>query len=286
MNIWLHPQLAKHRRGRFLATALDASAVSEGGSDGDLARLPDEGLMLMMGKDFQLLDVAAGDELLAWCRQAGHSLLLLPPYLAGELHPGLDWRIGLRDAAAEPTGVAVVDAVRGELSFDLHGRDGGFSTEAGHQWPDFSWNTRFWKQHSGSGVFAATCLPLWSISLLGEGAAVVDWLAGMHRLAGTPVAGLEPVAGSEVAEALQALDYGVMVCVFAWQESDSQRLKERLMEQPLPILDFGPERLIELAEKLRSGGFLGPAGLSGRGETALRESPYWGYAQSLREEVS
>ena len=282
MIIWLHPRLADHRRGRFLATELNASTGCEGGQDG----LPSEGMMLMIGKDFQLQDEATRDALIAWCGQPGRSLLLLPPYQTGELHPGLDWRIGLRDAAPDATGVAVVDAVRGELSFELHGRDGGFSSDAGQQWPDFSLNTRFWKQHTASGVFAASCLPLWSISLLGMGGAVTDWLAGIHQLAGALAADSAPAATATAVGALQPQDYSVMVCVFGCQEPDPQRLISRMAAQPLPIVALESELLAEVAAGLRSAGMLAAGGLSERGEAALRASPYWGYAQSLREEVS
>jgi hypothetical protein len=282
MIIWLHPRLADHRRGRFLATELHASVAR----DGDLGELPGEGMMLMIGKDFQLQDEAGRNRLLAWCGQPGRSLVLLPPYQVGELQPGLDWRVGLRDAAPEATGVAVVDAVRGEASFELHGRDGGFSSEAGQQWPDFGINTRFWKQHTGSGVFAATCLPLWSISLLGKGAAVSDWLLGIHRLAGAPTVDADDALNATAAEALQATDYAVMVCIFGWREPDPQRLMKRVAAQPLPVVELEPGRLAKATEGLRAAGMLAATGLSERGEAALRASPYWGYAQSLREEVS
>ncbi|WP_295384012.1 hypothetical protein [uncultured Thiodictyon sp.] len=278
MKVFLDAKLAGHRRGRFLAAALQAQGLGD--------TLPEAGVLLMIGKDLQAAGAADRDALTAWCSGPGRTLLLLPPYSEGPVLASLDWTIGFRDAAAPAEGPHVAYLLAQETTYLLHGRDGDCDREAGHRWPDYSVNTRFSKAHSGSGVLAATCLPLWSITLLNEAAALNHWLRGLHRHAGLAVEhrGIDAIVAGSVPLAPEAL--GVMVCLCGWQTGDPDVIFNALEAQPVPMFQLDRERVAELLPQLRAGGYLDEQGLSAAGVAALRASPYWGFAVRLREELA
>ena len=278
MMVFLDSRLAGHRRGRFLAAALHAQGFGD--------TLPEGGVLLMIGRDLQASGDADRDALTAWCAAPGRTLLLLPPYDEGPVLASLDWTIGFRDAVAQPEGRRVPDLLAQETTYLLHGRDGDCDREAGHQWSDYSVNTRFSKAHSGSGVLAATCLPLWSITLLNEVAALDHWLRALHRHAGLAVEhrGAAAVVAGPAPLMPEAL--GVMVCLCGWQTGDPDVIFSALKAQPVPMFQLNRERVAELLPKLRAGGYLDEQGLSAAGVAALRASPYWGFAVRLREELS
>lgn len=278
MKVFLDAKLAEHRRGRFLAAALQAQGLGD--------TLPEAGVLLMLGKDFQASGDVDRDVLTSWCAGPGRTLLLLPPYHEGSVLASLDWTIGFRDAVAQPEGRRVPDLLAQETTYLLHGRDGDCDPQGGHQWLDYSVNTRFSKAHSGSGVLAVTCLPLWSITLLNEVAALDHWLRALHRHAGLAAEhrGAVAVVAGPAPLAPEAL--GVMVCLCGWQTGDPDVIFSALAAQPVPMFQLNRERVAELLPELQAGGYLDEQGLSAAGVAALRASPYWGFAVRLREELS
>lgn len=276
MIIMLHPKLSEHRRGRFFALQVDAVPMGE--------MLPDSGLLLMVGKDFQALDDSDRESYWQWCRSPGRTLLLLPSYTPGRLGEHCDWRLNYRSERPEPNGAVIADRLHDEVDYQLTGRDGEFDRAAGHQWPDFTVNTRYVKTYSASGVFAATCLPLWSIALMDESTALRDWLAELHRHAGEPNAGRGVDAATSTEPVLNPEDYGLMVCVHGWQTADAEQLIRTLNAQTVPIMDMNAEVVTASLDRLHAAGLLDAQGLSRYGLALLRSSPYWSYAVGLREE--
>jgi hypothetical protein len=278
MMVFLDSKLAGHRRGRFLATALQAQGFGDA--------LPESGVLLMIGKDLQASEGAHRDVLTSWCAGSGRTLLLLPPYAEGPVLAPLDWTIGFRDSVAEPVGQRVPDLLAEETAYVLYGRDGDCDRDAGHQWPDYSVNTRFSKAHSGSGVLAATCLPLWSITLLNEADAMGSWLRRLHRHAGLAVErrAMDAVVAGSTPLTAEAL--GLMVCLWGWQTGDPNGIFSALAAQTVPMFQLDRERVAALLPELRAAGYLDEQGLSTAGAAALRASPYWGFAVRLREELA
>lgn len=276
MKLFLDPALAAHRRGRFLRALLDAAAAPPA--------LPEAGVLLLDGKTLQAAGDADQAAARAWCARPGRTLLLLPPFDTGPLAPGLDWHIGFRDdkPAAGATGLA--DLLRDEVLYAVRGKDGDSDRAAGHRWPDGSAHTRYWKAHSGSGLFAATCLPLWSVSLLDQAEATRAWIGALHAHTGAPES--IPLAAPRAAltQAPEPEAFSLMVCLYGFGCADAGCVLARLEASPLPIVVPNRGRLPTLVAQLRAAGFIDDAGLTAAGERALATSPYWGHAQRLREE--
>ncbi len=278
MMVFLEPTLAAHRRGRVLESLLQAQRRGE--------TLPDEGILLMTGKEMQTSGDADRAALTSWCAGPGRILLLLPPYSEGQVLGSLDWTIGFRDAAAEPVGQRVPDLLAEETTYLLQGSDGDFDREAGHQWPDYSVNTRFIKAHSGSGLFAATCLPLWSITLLNESKALDVWLSALRGQAGCAAESKVMAAVVGGPESLTAEALGVLVCLFGWQTGDPDVIFSALEAQPVPLFQLDRARVAALIPGLKARGYLDEAGLTTAGIAALRASAYWEYGVRLKEELA
>lgn len=279
MKIFLDNKLADHRRGRFFATHLDAIPVGD--------QPPQAGLVLMTGNQFQSLDAKSKAGWLSWVSRSGRTLLLVPPFESGRLCDTLDWELVFRNEAPGPSGLIVPDRLREEVSFEIRGQAGEADKAEGHRWPDGSVNTRYAKQHSGTGVFAATCLPLWSISLLDNAAALEGWLRALHEYAGKTVA--EDNAGvldAAKKAALTRMDYGLLVALYAWQTADPVEVIRANETSPFPLFRIDEDTLVKGVSMLREAGFLSDSGLTERGVAALQSSPFWGYAIGLREEVA
>ncbi len=104
-----------------------------------------------------------------------------------------------------------------EVTLSLLGHDGSFDQTPEYQWRDGSPNCRYKKNHSGTGVFAATTLPLWSISLMGRRKELQFWLATLHHHAGVASASAER---AEKSITLEPVDYTTMVCIYGWRSID------------------------------------------------------------------
>jgi len=279
MKIFLDTKLADHRRGRFFATHLDAVPVGDA--------VPQAGLVLMTGNQYQWLDEESKAGWRTWVSRSGRTLLLVPPFEPGRLCDTLDWDLVFRNEAPDPSGLTVPDRLREEVSFEIRGHTGEADKSEGHRWPDGSVNTRYAKQHSGTGVFAVTCLPLWSISLLDNAAALDRWLRALHEHAGKTAA--EDNAGvldAAKQAALTRMDYGLLVALYAWQTADPDELIRANETSPVPLFRIDEDTLVKGVSTLREMGFLSDSGLTERGVAALQNSPFWGYAIGLREEVA
>jgi hypothetical protein len=278
MKVYLDEHLAEHRRGRFFASQLNA--VDAGNAP------PDDGLLLMIGKDFQTSDEATKEAWWQWCESPGRTLLLLPPFEPGALCRHLDWKLAFRTDAPEASTVPLVNKMLDEVSFEIKGQAGEFDRTLGHQWPDYSINTRYLKQHSATGVFSATCLPLWSIALLDAADALQQWLESLHQHAGKAPSDTADKTSEAGAQQLAPQDYSLLVCMYAWQTSNLDRLSAAMHSQPIPVVSLPEEEVADIATRLGTYGYLSDSGLSEQGVTALQSSPYWGYAEGLKEELA
>lgn len=273
MRLFLEGRLAGHRRGRFLTSLLGPDGVS------DTPSAP--GLFMMIGKDFQFEQDDRRAVLTDWSTGPGCSLLLLPPYLEGALRPDLDWRFGFREHRPEPIGVPLPDLLVEEVTWLILGRDGDLDRAAGHRWADGSVNTRYLKAHSGSGVFAATCLPLWSIALLDEAGPISAWLGALHAHAGAAADRSPRLAPIGSARSLGKEALGLMVCLYGFGTADPERIMQRLASDPFPVVRLDRGDLAGLMSQLRGAGLVDQDGLTDAGIQALRNSPYWGFAERL-----
>jgi hypothetical protein len=274
MNLYLEPTLASHRHGRFFVSQLDALPADE---------LPDSGLLLVHGKLFQELNGSEQETWWQWAGKPGCTLLLVPPFVPGGVFGRLDWQITVRDDAATSNDGIISRLLGSEVNLNLIGGDGEFDRTLGHQWADYSVNTRYIKQHHGTGVFAATCLPLWSISLLDHSQETLKWLESFIALAGDAVA--SDSAGAQAPEVeLEPTDYTLMVCMQAWGIHTAEEVGAALSQEAASLFSISESDIVEGAARLRLLGLLNDAGLTNVGCDVLDESPYAPYVERLKEE--
>lgn len=273
MKRYLSPELQAHRRGRFLASLLTTESLPN-------RSLPEAGLVLMTGEQFQEA-VDHQMEYVAWARQPGRILLLLPPYQEGRIVSTLDWVCefaSTQPVASDPTSVAHLTAQ--EVIYRLQGVDGSSDAESGQLWADHSSHTRYWKAHSNSGVIAATVLPLWSISLLDHASLVIVFLEALGRHSGK-TSPTRPSA-DRPQERLQPEDITVMVCCYGFGIATAADLSNRLRTYTVPLLNLAQFDLPESFARLRLIGFLDDDGPTSKGLDHLQSSKYWAFAENLK----
>lgn len=276
MKLYLTPELLAHRRGRFLSSLL-AVEPSPG------AGLPKFGLVLMTGEQLQVsseLQTACS----TWARQPECTLLLLPPYKEGPILSSLDWTVEfLSDHPAALGTNSVESIVAQEVMYRLQGMDGSGGGDSGEHGSDHRGHTRYWKAHSNSGLFAATMLPLWSISLLSHAHLVTEFLEELDRHTGKASV---PVLKDDQSESvLHPQDLTVMVCCYGFEVATAESLMVRLHGYVVPLLNPKHFDLPESVTRLRQGGLLDEKGLTQAGLAFLQSSKYWAFAENLKGEV-
>ncbi len=270
MKLFIESSLSGHRHGRFITGQLGAEVAEA---------LPKEGLLLMHGKTFQQLEQSKQTEYTNWAANPGCALLLLPPYEIGKVFRELDWKIKFADDIADSDDGVVPNTLAGEVSLLIDGQDGDFDRSLGQQWRDFTINTRLFKKHSGTGVIGATCLPLWSISLLELASETKEWLSGLYAYVGQS----GEVADKTESEKLMPSDYSVLVCFYAWGIKSLVELQNRLSSKN-SVITLQAEVISICVNRLTEFGYVNAEGISEQGKTELMNSPYWPYAESLEQE--
>ena len=263
---WLWGALAGHRRGRILCDAVGAKAVTE---------LPeDPGLLMMAGDDFQSREEADQERLLAWSREAAHVLLLLPPYSATTLIRPVEWSAKRRSAKAS-AGSGLAGLLADEVKFELRGR----LTEApvsGASWADLSICTGYYRNHVTAGAFVATCLPIWSLTVLDRVELVRDWLTDISALGGDSIAKKEVTA---VSFELTPDHFALMIHLLGGKFSTDEAAIASLSSSQIFALD--PEHARQRLTELVAHGIAVGSRLTEAGMEALRESPYAPYAEEV-----
>jgi hypothetical protein len=272
MIFYLALSLVNHRRGRFFSSLIAAEPVSE--------TLPHQGCVLMLGKDFQQLDGTRKQVWRDWALLSGRTLMLLPPYSGGVIDELLDWQVRFNEPVQCVDGL-LTQLLESEVAQEIVGRQGNSDRLIGHYWGTSAFNTRYVKHHAASGVFAATCLPLWSISLLDEAVLLQEWFVFFERLAGTPNA-KEPENDNQLIQ-LEAIDYSIMACIYAWLVTSAGELMAYQARQPFPIFHFLVVEVEAGFARLLSGEYMDANGLTPKGDEALKASAYWLYAEQLKE---
>ena len=270
MTIYLTPALAGNRKGRFLSALLGAQVADEDG-------FPEQGLLLSLGDELTVSTAARFN----WAMQPGCGWLVLPPYgiddnLFSDLPVSLDWQIHESINNAEE---GFASLLGNEVSQAWKGHSGGSEPEY-HQTHDMV-HTRFYRQKSNSGIFAATTLPLWSISLLDCDTEIEDWLSWFLTHCGQVTEVNEPLEQS--AYPLEKLDFSLLLLVFVCpglQASELEQQASKMGMFDLSVLDI-PSRLPVLIDS----GYIKEGYLTQLGEESFRASAYWAYADVLAQQL-
>jgi len=283
-QVYLTGTLAIHRRSRLLIQLLDAIATDLQ-SDG----LPESGICLLFGKEYQNAESEIQRMWQQWCERPGRTLLLIPPFIEGSIQKnddGVDWSMGFCGDGIQGLKGTIAELVAGEVVFCLQSEHAVFDYEAGHQWQDYSFNTLFNKKHSASGLFAATTLPIWSISLMDFQEELLHYLEMLHDHAGTAIPeSMEEMGGDGEQAALEDEDYTVLACVYAYGKTNTPALLEKISDQTFPLFSFDPEWLTESLERLSDIGYVQEEGITKIGLAALQDAPWYQYALRMKEEA-
>ena len=174
--VWLLGTLGTHARGKVLIEAIDASVAH--------VLPPEYGLCMAFGSEFQEHDEESQREWVRWAEPAGRTLLLMPPFKMVETTIPVPWRI-YRPQRVEAEADRLAKLLASEVRYELTGTL-QVATDIGGQWKGGGINTGYYRKHPHAGLFAMTCLPLWSLMVLDHREVLQSWLRALHALAGEP----------------------------------------------------------------------------------------------------
>lgn len=267
-EVWLAGSLKNHPRGRRLADLAGAksAAAPESGS----------GICLFFGSEFQKLDKAAQSEWLDWSQAPGSVFLLLPPFQIGQITTLFDWEVLGMGSVADSLAPAMTRRLSGEVRFQLKGAFQVPAKPAG-AWDNGTVNTCFYRRHPHAGLFAATCLPLWSLALLDAKEDLREWLADLSDLAGKPIGEDEkaPLAAFD----LKSEHYALLLHLCSEQfSSDDEALKALSKSEFFRLPVFPASQYLT---ELETHGLAKAGRLTRAGRSALTGSSYEPFAAEL-----
>jgi hypothetical protein len=270
-SIYLTGTLAEHRRGRILKSTLDAQAANI---------LPDKpGIGLLFGTDFQE-NKETQLSWFTWSQAPGHTLLLIPPFKSATCSLPVDWEAMRRTNPASIQGNPFLQLLATEVQFEFRGQ---FQVaQPNGLWDDQSFCTLFYRKHPHSGIFAVTCLPLWSLLVLDHASELQNWLKVLHSLVGTAHASLSDNQTEEKSNSFQPQPqhFTLLLHLLTKQFSDELSAIDTLKASPI----FQPIET-EIAEAslkdLQANDLVCGTKLTQAGRSVLANSPYGIYAQEL-----
>ncbi|WP_316237047.1 hypothetical protein [Bradyrhizobium sp. SZCCHNR1015] len=264
--VLLHGPLAAHRRGRILQEALSAE---------EAATLPEgRAVVLAFADGFQDAEEGEQSRLVEWTRMPGHLLLLVPPFAVGACTRPVTWRAE-RMERAPAGGEGLAKVLASEVAYRL---DGKLQTPAvpGATWSDLSVCIGTYRLHPAAGLFAVTCLPLWSLAVLDAPEALASWFASLSALSGES----QPTA-QRVESALQPDHYGLLVFLLSRSFDDEEQAIAALRSSS--VFRFSPERGRSLLQELRDRGLVAGVLPTAEATEHVMQSPYAPYISALRE---
>jgi hypothetical protein len=264
--VFLQGALARHRRGQVLQEALSASAASD---------LPDgRAVLLAFADGFQTAEPEEQSRLVEWTRTPGHLLLLVPPFGQTQCERPVVWRAE-RIERAPPGGEGISKILASEVSYRL---TGSLQTPSipGATWSDLSVCVGSYRLHPAAGLFAVTCLPIWSLAVLDVAPQVEAWLASLADLAGEI-----RVAQTSEPAALQPDHFGLLVFLLGQRFSNEDQALAGLSASP--IFGYSTERGRSLLKELRERGLVVDASPTAEAHDLVMQSPYAPYVSAVRE---
>ncbi|HUY34895.1 MAG TPA: hypothetical protein VMV69_19265 [Pirellulales bacterium] len=285
--IWLYGKLAEHARGDILRQALGSPAVGPQ----TVARLPDDhGLLMAFGQDFQTASDEDQRAWLRWTEPAGRATLLVPPLVLKDTALPMPWRAfrpqGAVGMAVDNPPQGLVDKlpkrlaaeVRFELTGELQVATQLGGQQLGGQWKNGGIHTAYYRKHPHAGVFAITCLPLWSLVVLDHKDELRDWAAALAMMAG------EPAPAEEARRPREAFEpnkdhFAMMLHLCEREFADRDEALAALIESEIFVLPR-PVAEARIAE-LEQAGLIANGRLTGEGRAKLFAGPYANYAEAI-----
>ena len=268
-SIWLLGSLAKHARGKVLSEAVGAVGIES---------LPNEfGLCMAFGSDFQTADVPTQHAWVNWTVLSGRTLLLIPPFNVTECKLPVSWR-AFRPQKPDPVGTDTLGKlVASEVRFEIAGTL-QTAVEVVGGWKGACVHTAYYRKHPHSGLFAITCLPLWSLTVLDHRRTIQDWLQTLSGLAGesAPVIAVEELT----TEFRPNRDHFAMMLHLCERDFvSSDEALERLADSP--VFAIPEESARRCLGSLEEAGLVNSGKLTEKGREMLLDSQYAVYATAI-----
>jgi len=265
--IWLIGTLTNHRRSRILQDILAAQV-----SDKDL---PEFGICLLFGKEFQEADVIKQNNWYEWSQHPSRMLLLLPPFKTEECSIPCEWS-SYRNKNALEQSRSLPKLLAPEVRYELRGQL-QIAKQVGGQWDNLGINTAYYRQHPHSGLFAITCLPLWSIALLDNQSYLHSWLREFYSLVGQTI---DSSKIEQISFELKPEHYTVLLHLHNQNYIDQTVALVALENSPIFSLDL---RIAQhCLTELESQGLIAGAKITPQGKNMIRQSSYSAYAEALK----
>jgi hypothetical protein len=269
-SIWLVGTLINHRRSRILSDLLSAQTLEN--------QLPNIGLCLSFGSDFQKADENQQIYYYNWTHEPGRTLLLIPPFETEKSSIPCEWEIsrsGIKNARSQP----LLQALSPEIRYQLQGKL-QIATEIGGAWEDSSINTAYYRKHPNSGIFAITCLPIWSLAVIDLEKELQTWLDKLHSISGQ--VGQNILENQVIEKNLFQLkkEHFIMMLHLLTQEfNDISTVLTALQKSTIFTLDSKTAQLC--LTQLQSQEIIQETKLTQKGQEIIRNSPYLAYAEAL-----
>jgi hypothetical protein len=263
---FLHGALALHRRGKVLEEALSAAPIEV---------LPDgRAVVIAFAEGFQLAPLEEQTRLISWTRASGHLLLLVPPFATRPCERPVSWHVERMDAAPRG-GEGIAKVLASEVSYRLAGN---LQTPAvpGATWADLSINVGSYRVHPAAGLFAVTCLPLWSLSVLDAVQELEAWLGRLLELAGDLHVSARPEP-----TALRPEHYGFLIFLLSKVFDTEEQAFSHLLTSS--IFRFSAERARLLLKDLRERGLVAGIAPTPAAHDLIMQSPYAHYVDAVCE---
>jgi hypothetical protein len=162
-----------------------------------------------------------------------------------------------------------------EVTYRLSGK---LQTPAvpGATWSDLSVCVGTHRLHPAAGLFAVTCLPLWSLAVLDASQDLETWLASLVSLAGE--GGVVPAREEAV---LQPDHYGFLVFLLSQTFEGEEQAIGCLRSSP--VFRFSAEKGRSLLKDLNKRGLVVGVVPTTEALELVMQSPYAPYVSALRE---
>ncbi|WP_147023942.1 hypothetical protein [Methylobacterium oxalidis] len=237
--------------------------------------LPDgRGVLVAFADAFQEADASEQSRLVEWTRAPGHMLLLVPPFAPGMCELPVPWcaeRLESAPRGGEGLGTVLASEV-------THRLEGKLQTPSvpGATWSDLSVCVGTYRLHPAAGLFAVTCLPLWSLAALDVPDKLECWIESLVQLAGE-----EKPTGIVTHSPLSPDHYGLLVFLLSKPFSDEEQAIAALRSSS--VFQYSSERGRDLLSELQLRGLVAGAVPTSEATGLVMQSPYASYVIGLRE---
>ena len=270
--VWMSGTLAGQQRASVLRETLGAKAAEP--------RPEGHGMWIASGNDFQNADRNIRAEWLRWAEVPGRVFLLVPPLSVGECEEPFKWRVYRQPQIASGGTRGLAKLLAGEVKHEVAG---AFQVpeELSGSWENGGINTALFRKHPHSGLFAITCLPIWSLTVLDQRDELLAWVESLYGLSGQPVAAQkQPEAPVEFRP--NADHYAIMLHLCEGTYRGREEALATLAVSPVLAVPGG--QADTRFQELEDAGLVAGGQLTDQGRSALFASPYACYAEQMEIE--